>query len=90
MFPERLRALRAGQKITLQELADALSKNLAPGEKPNSPSQIGNWERGIRTPSCVEVRKLAEYFNVSLDYLTGRSDHDETDLAKLFLIPTRP
>ena len=50
MFPERLRALRAGQKITLQELADALSKNLAPGEKPNSPSQIGNWERGIRTP----------------------------------------
>ena len=84
MFPERLRALRAGQKITLQELADALSKNLAPGERPNSPSQIGNWERGIRTPSYVEVRKLAEYFNVSLDYLTGRSDHDETDLAKLF------
>ena len=84
MFPERLRALRTGQKITLQELANGLSQHLAPGEKPNTPSQLGNWERGIRTPSYVEVRKLAEYFNVSLDYLTGRADHDETDLAKLF------
>lgn len=85
MFPERLRALRTGQKITLQELADALNAHRGPGERPNTPSQIGNWERGIRTPSYVEVRKLAEYFNVSLDYLTGRVDHGPTDLAKLFL-----
>ena len=72
MFPERLRALRKGQKITLKELATHLNENLGPNEKPNTASQIGNWERGIRTPSYVEARKLAEFFDVSLDYLTGK------------------
>ena len=84
MFPERLRALRRGQKITLRELANELNKNLGPNEKPNSVSQIGNWERGIRTPSYVEVRKLAEFFDVSMDYLSGKSDHNDYDLGKLF------
>ncbi len=34
MFPERLRALRKGQKITLKELATHLNENLGPNEKP--------------------------------------------------------
>lgn len=84
MFPERLRALRRGQKITLKELANALNEHLAPGEHANTASQIGNWERGIRTPNYIEARKLAEYFDVSLDYLTGRSERDDYDLGKLF------
>lgn len=84
MFPERLRALRRGQKITLKELAAALNEHLGPDEKPNTPSQIGNWERGIRTPSYVEARKLAEFFDVSMDYLCGKTERDEHDLAKLF------
>lgn len=84
MFPERLRALRRGQKITLKALATELNQNLGPNEKPNTASQIGNWERGIRTPSYVEARKLAEFFDVSLDYLTGKSDRNDYDLAKLF------
>lgn len=84
MFPERLRALRKGQKITLKELAEHLNENLGPDEKPNTASQIGNWERGIRTPSYIEARKLAEFFDVSLDFVTGKSDRDDFDLAKLF------
>lgn len=84
MFPERLRALRKGQKITLKELAEHLNEHLGPNEKPNTASQIGNWERGIRTPSYIEARKLAEFFDVSLDFLTGKTDHDDFDLAKLF------
>ncbi|WP_373842493.1 helix-turn-helix domain-containing protein [Limosilactobacillus sp.] len=84
MFPERLRALRKGQKITLKELAQHLNENLGPDEKPNTASQIGNWERGIRTPSYIEARKLAEFFDVSLDYLTGKTDRNDYDLAKLF------
>lgn len=85
MFPERLRALRRGRHITLETLAEALNEQLTPDEKPNTASQIGNWERGIRTPSYIEVRKLAEYFDVSLDYLVGKIDREETDLAMLFL-----
>ena len=74
MFPERLRALRKGQNLTLNELAQALNEHLGPGERPNTPTQIGNWERGIRNPSFVEVRKVAEFFDVSMDYLCGRTD----------------
>ena len=84
MFPERLRALRRGQKITLKELAQALNEHLGPDENPNTPSQIGNWERGIRTPSYIEARKLAEFFDVSMDYLCGKTERDEHDLAKMF------
>ncbi|MGV0168254.1 helix-turn-helix domain-containing protein [Furfurilactobacillus sp. WILCCON 0119] len=85
MFPERLRAIRRGRHITLDQLADALNQNLTPSEKPNTASQIGNWERGIRTPSYIEVRKLSEFFDVSLDYLTGKAELDEYDLGRLFL-----
>lgn len=84
MFPERLRALRKGQNLTLNELAQALNEHLGPGERPNTPTQIGNWERGIRNPSFVEVRKVAEFFDVSMDYLCGRTERDGHDLAKLF------
>ncbi|AMV60903.1 Transcriptional regulator, xre family [Pediococcus damnosus] len=86
MFPERLRALRHGQNITLEQLAADLNKQY-PGsdERANTSSQIGNWERGVRTPSYIEIRKLAEYFDVTMDYLSGKSDHDEYDLGKLFL-----
>ncbi|WP_412989749.1 helix-turn-helix domain-containing protein [Pediococcus siamensis] len=86
MFPERLRALRHGQNITLEQLAADLNKQYpGPAEKANTSSQIGNWERGVRTPSFVEVRKLAEYFDVTMDYISGKADHDEYDLSKLFL-----
>ncbi|CAH0416711.1 helix-turn-helix transcriptional regulator [Periweissella fabaria] len=85
MFPERLRALRRGRHITLEALAEALNEHLSPQEKPNTASQIGNWERGVRTPSYIEVKKIATYFNVSLDYLVGHSQHTEIDLAMLFL-----
>ncbi|KRN96452.1 transcription regulator [Furfurilactobacillus siliginis] len=85
MFPDRLRAIRRGRHITLDQLADDLNENLTPQEKPNTASQIGNWERGIRTPSYIEVRKLSEFFDVSLDYLTGKAELDEYDLGRLFL-----
>ncbi|MDT6981499.1 helix-turn-helix transcriptional regulator [Levilactobacillus zymae] len=87
MFPERLRALRRGQHITLEQLAEALNQQLSTtdDEHKNTASQIGNWERGVRTPSFVEVRKLAEYFDVTMDYLAGKTERDAYDLSRLFL-----
>ncbi|MFC6260023.1 helix-turn-helix domain-containing protein [Levilactobacillus fujinensis] len=87
MFPERLRALRRGQHITLEQLATGLNEHsVGPDDHhANTASQIGNWERGIRTPSFLEVRKLAEYFDVTMDYLTGKAERDEYDLGRLFL-----
>lgn len=87
MFPERLRALRRGQHITLEQLATALNQNTTTdhAEHLNTASQIGNWERGVRTPSFVEVRKLAEFFDVTMDYLAGKTERDAYDLSRLFL-----
>lgn len=86
MFPERLRALRRGQHITLEQLAAALNQTIGDeDDHPNTASQIGNWERGVRTPSFVEVRKLAEYFDVTMDYLAGKTERDAYDLGRLFL-----
>ncbi|KRN89813.1 helix-turn-helix domain-containing protein [Ligilactobacillus ceti] len=89
MFPERLRALRTGRNLSLPELAQALNKMMDEHEKndrDNTGPQIGSWERGINTPSYLEVKKLAEYFNVSLDYLIGRPV-SEIDLNEVLLAP---
>lgn len=86
MFSERLRALRRGQNLTLDQLATALNDLFKPDkEHLNTGAQIGNWERGIRVPSYMEVRKLAEFFDVTMDYLAGKSERDEYDLSRLFL-----
>ena len=80
MFPDRLKALRIGRHLTLSQLAKNLNQQ-AKQTHPNTSSQIENWERGARIPSYLEIMKLAQYFNVSMDYLAGRSDLDVTDLA---------
>lgn len=33
------------------------------------------YERGERSPDAETLSKLADYFNVSTDYLLGRSDN---------------
>lgn len=81
MFPIRLRALRKGQNISMNQLANNLNEKFPEDEHKNTPSQIGNWERGIRSPSYVEIKKLALYFNVSMDYLTGRTSIEHVNLG---------
>ncbi|MFK5676156.1 MULTISPECIES: helix-turn-helix domain-containing protein [unclassified Ligilactobacillus] len=70
MFPERLRALRKGRGLSLPALATQLNRDIDDGH-PNTGPQIGSWERGTNTPSYLEVRKLATFFGVSVDYLSG-------------------
>ncbi|SDD85921.1 helix-turn-helix domain-containing protein [Sporomusa acidovorans] len=65
IFCERLKALRLSQNLTLEQLANELDL---------VKQTIGNWEKGIRIPSLETSIALAEYFNVSLDYLVGLSD----------------
>lgn len=65
MFGERLKELRIGKNMLQKELADLLKV---------SPSTIGMYERGQRDPDTDTLRFLAEYFDVSIDYLLGRTD----------------
>lgn len=89
MFPDRLKALRKGRNLTLNQLAKEL--NQLPSvikDKSNTGPQIGSWERGINTPSYLEVLKLASFFGVSMDFLVGRS-YQELDLADIFAMNTQ-
>ena len=38
---------------------------------------IGSWKR--QTPNSNELSRLADYFDVSVDYLLGRTDEKKSD-----------
>lgn len=64
-FGERLKLLRNEKKLLQKELADRL-------DIPRN--TISSWEAGYRMPEINTAQKLADFFEVSLDYLLGRSD----------------
>lgn len=64
MFSERLLQLREEKKVKQSELAEAIGI---------SRISISNYENGERTPDGEVICKLADYFNVSTDYLLGRT-----------------
>lgn len=64
IFGKRLREVRKSKKITQQELADRL------GIKRNTYS---DWENGKTEPTFEILVKLADLFDVSLDWLFGRN-----------------
>ena len=42
-----------------------------------SQATVSAWESGLKTPSSKAAATIADYFNVSLDYLLGRCDEVE-------------
>ena len=67
IFAERLRELRLEQNLTQRELVIKLNNKIP------QPS-IAMWEQNKREPSFESVVILAQFFNVSLDYLAGLTD----------------
>lgn len=63
IFSERIKELRQKKGLTQQKLAEIL------GIKQNSYS---DWETGKNEPSLENLVKLADLFEVSLDWLFGR------------------
>lgn len=41
-----------------------------------APSIVSRWESGVKIPSRENLTKLANLYNVSVDYLLGRSDDE--------------
>lgn len=69
MFGERLRQLRLEQGMSSQQaLAEALGV---------SQSTVANWEGGRREPGFALTERIADYFQVTVDYLLGRSDQPQ-------------
>ena len=65
MFRIRLKELREENKISQQKLADTL------GVKQ---STVGMWENGKNKPEFDTLIKISEYFDVSVDYLLGKTN----------------
>jgi len=67
-FAERLKDLRRKSRVKQTDIAEHLGL---------LPRAIRFYESNEREPSQENLIKLANYFNVSLDYLVGRSDNPE-------------
>jgi len=66
VFGNRLKELRLQNGLTLQQLAEITFVSF---------SVIGFWERGESdNPSIKPLIALADYFDVSIDYLVGRKE----------------
>lgn len=64
-FAGRLKELRLNLGLLQKELSEKLNLNR---------STLGSWESGNRVPELGTVQKLADYFDVSVDYLLGREN----------------
>lgn len=65
MFSNRLNEVRKSRGITAQQMADHLCMGLR---------AYRNYESGDRFPSPETLIKIADYLNVSIDYLLGRDE----------------
>ena len=64
-FSETLKYLRNSTQCTQKKLAEYLGL---------SANTVCEWEKNRSEPSIQTIRKLAEYFDVSADYLLGLED----------------
>lgn len=64
-FAERLKELRVSRNLTQRQVYESVQM---------SPLGYQRYEYGEREPAYAKLLALADYFDVSLDYLCGRSD----------------
>ncbi len=64
-FKVRLKELRTEKNISQVEIAKLLNM---------SKMAISHWEKGHSEPSIDQLKQLATFFDVSIDFLTGFSD----------------
>ena len=64
-FKERLKSLRKERKLTQSALGSILNYGY---------TAISNYESGRNEPSITDLKKIAEFFDVSMDYLLCVND----------------
>ena len=65
IFSDRLRSLRDDKRLTVDEVASEVGI---------SRSTLSNYETGARHPKKPILDAILDYYNVSLDYLEGKTD----------------
>ena len=66
IFAERLKELREEHNVRLKTLASAIGV---------SDIAISRWENLKRIPNIESLSLIADYFNVSIDYLLYRTEN---------------
>ena len=64
-FKDRLKELRDQKGFTQIQLSEALGM---------SRGAVGNYESGVRIPRLEDLENIADYFNVEIDFLIGRTN----------------
>lgn len=84
ILSSRIKELRRKNSLTQRDLAKAIN---------TTATSISAYETGLKIPSISIVKKIAEYFNVSLDWLCGVSDNQSNngittyaDIIKLLIL----
>lgn len=62
----RIKELRELKNLTQRDFAEIISVQ---------PGTVGMWESGKRVPKRSTLQKIADYFNVTIDYLLGDSKY---------------
>ncbi len=79
MFTERFNELLKSRGINAVTLAKEIGV---------PKSIVYEWKSGVRDPSLENMLRVADFFGVTLEYLTGRED-EETDIEKELLVLLR-
>ena len=66
IFAERLKELREDNKVSLKTLANAIGV---------TDIAISRWENLKRVPNIEVLSAIADYFNVTTDFLLGKKDY---------------
>ena len=80
-FSERLKEIRLSKGLSQKRLAEAIGM-----------TEIGyrRYELGMREPAFQYLIALAEFYDVNLDYLVGRSDKSEPPERRIHIMQMIP
>lgn len=70
MFANRIKYLRQSRELNQVQLADKLGV---------AKQSVSNWENDNIMPSVEMLEKIADFFNVTTDYLLGREGKKTMD-----------
>ncbi|MCW1940177.1 helix-turn-helix domain-containing protein [Bacillus anthracis] len=73
MLGKKIAELRKNQKLSQYDLADKLGF---------SRGKLANYEQGQREPDYDTLKKIADFFEVSTDYLLGRTEKKNCCLTR--------
>lgn len=74
LFGDRLKKIRKERNLTQEEIGELCEVGK---------TTISNWENNITQPPFEIVKKLAQYFGVTIDYLLNFSQDDADNMEKL-------